>query len=253
MRFRMRRSYLQLVLCFLGSLCLVGPAASLAAPLPCPPPPPGSAAPKLPPQPPPGDVAWLCRYQPADTARRNGTPPINVVMMGDSITELWGRTNPALFGGGIVNRGIGGQTTWQMLLRFRQDVIDLHPRAVLILGGTNDLNGPPVLAQPAAIEANIASMADLATANQIAVILATIPPMRAFLATPERAAILDTNSWIIAYARRNHYGLADFYAVLVDRTGALDPQRSVDFLHPNDRGYLGMESVLGMAVANALR
>jgi lysophospholipase L1-like esterase len=200
----------------------------------------------------PGDVASLCRYRAADAALPVVHPP-RVVLMGDSITEYWGYANPALFARDFVDRGIAGQLSWQMLLRFRQDVLALHPQAVLILAGTNDLNGPPGASQVRVIADNIQSMAELARANHIAVVLGTVPPMGAGAANQEkRGRILALNRWLAMYARQHGLGLADFYSVLATRDGVLDPQQSIDALHPNRRGYDGMEALLGVALARLL-
>lgn len=131
------------------------------------------------------DFAELCQYR-AQNAQlvKPGVAPPRVVFMGDSITEFWGQRDAAFFTNGKVDRGISGQTTSQMLLRFRQDVIDLHPQAVHIMAGTNDVagnTGPSTLEQ---VEGNLASMAELAKANGIRVILASVPPAARFPGTP---------------------------------------------------------------------
>lgn len=122
------------------------------------------------------DFGQLCRYRAAnERLMKAGTSP-RVVFMGDSITEFWNTQVPLFFTDGKLDRGVSGQTTAQMLLRFRQDVIDLHPQAVHIMAGTNDVagnTGPSTLAQ---VEGNLASMAELAKAHGIRVILASIPP-----------------------------------------------------------------------------
>ena len=197
----------------------------------------------------PGDFANVCRYQAANQhlPRHAG---VRVVLIGDSITDLWAFANPGLFARDFVDRGISGQTSGQMLLRFRQDVLELRPGVVVILAGTNDVNGPLGGASVSIVEDNIQSMVELAFLHDIKVVLATLPPFGARLATPEkRAAIQELNGWIEIYARKRGAGLADYHAVLVDRDGALDPKRSLDGLHPNHAGYLAMEAQLGAALS----
>jgi lysophospholipase L1-like esterase len=201
------------------------------------------------------DWAWLARYQ-TENARilATGLRP-DVVFMGDSITQGWIDKAPAFFRAGLVDRGIGGQTTPQMVLRFRQDVIDLHPRAVHIMGGTNDIagnTGPMSLAQT---QANIMTMAELAKLHGVRVILASIPPAANFpwkpgVETVSKIAVL--NAWIKAYAAQTGAVYADYTAVLDDGHGAMKPGLSVEGVHPTARGYAVMAPVAEQAVTSAL-
>jgi len=198
-----------------------------------------------------GDVAALCHYRPADAELRAAGTPVRMVFIGDSITEFWPHANPKLFTGGFVNRGIGGQLTWQMLVRFRQDVIDLHPRTVHILGGTNDLVGMAGGTTLAEIEGNIATMVELAHVHGIAVVLGAVPPMGPPWDAPARKAeVRALNAWLADTARNQGLGFADYYAVLSDSTGSLDTQLSIDSLHPNRWGFEEMESLMRFALSD---
>jgi lysophospholipase L1-like esterase len=201
----------------------------------------------------------LCRYRAADHALAASGAKVGVVMLGDSITEFWGIADPALFaaqtgGPTLLNRGIAGQVTPQLLLRFRQDVIDLHPLAVHLLAGTNDIMGLGGAVTLAAIEGNISSMVELADAHGIAVVLGAVPPMGEPNNSPQHAAAITAlNNWLRLYAQRHVVGFADYHAALVDRHGHLDPALSIDPLHPNRAGYERMRSVLLAALKRAVR
>ena len=201
------------------------------------------------------DFAWLARYQPDNAAlRATGRRP-DVVFMGDSITEGWFNKVPAYFRAGLVDRGIGGQTTPQMVLRFRQDVIDLHPRVVHIMAGTNDIagnTGPMSIAQT---EANIMTMAELAKLHGIRVILASIPPAADFPWRPGLetvSKIAAVNAWMKTYAAETGAVYADYTAVLDDGHGAMKPGLSVEGVHPTPAGYAVMAPVADQAIARVL-
>jgi lysophospholipase L1-like esterase len=192
------------------------------------------------------DWSGLCHYRAAnETASSTATPP-RVVFMGDSITENWGLADPAFFESGTVNRGISGQTTPQMLVRFRQDVIALKPRAVHILAGTNDVAGNTGPNRPEDFENNIMSMAELARAHQIHVMLASIPPTARFNWRPQLnpvQQIRELNQWLRDYATRNGFDFIDYYSALVGPAGELKPELSNDGVHPNSRGYRIMRAL----------
>jgi lysophospholipase L1-like esterase len=190
----------------------------------------------------------LCRYR-ADNAALSA--PTRVVFMGDSITEFWAHVDTMLFGPGVVGRGISGQTSPQMLLRFFQDVIELHPRLVHIMAGTNDVAGNtgPTSAQD--IENNIAAMVDLAKAHQIKVILAAIPPASGFPWHPglqPSADIVALNTWLRSYARSSGSTYVDYYSALVDAEGGFQKALSNDGVHPNRDGYAKMQSLALKAI-----
>ncbi|MBB5358020.1 lysophospholipase L1-like esterase [Rhodanobacter sp. ANJX3] len=181
-----------------------------------------------------------------------------VVFMGDSITDLWGHSADVFFPGKpYINRGIGGQTTSQMLLRFRQDVIDLHPRVVVLLGGVNDLATTPEPAALTTIEGNLSSMAELARANGIKVVMSSLTPVSNFLIPTQTTAhppqkILELNEWIKSYARKQHFIYADYYSALLDANHSMKRSLSFDGLHPNAAGYAVMTPLAQRAIDQAL-
>ncbi len=195
------------------------------------------------------DWAWLCRYQAANAALK--ARPV-AVFMGDSITEYWGALDPALFAGGVIDRGISGQTTPQMVLRFRQDVIALRPKVVHIMGGTNDIAGNTGPESPEMFKNNIRTMVDLARANGIAVVLGAIPPAAKFNWVPSlqpAKRISELNRWLKSYAAQRRLVYADYHAVLAAPDGAMKPAFSADGVHPNAAGYAAMRAVADRALA----
>lgn len=201
------------------------------------------------------DFGDLARFAAADAALPAPAPGENrVVFMGDSITEGW-HLDKSFPGKPYINRGISGQTSPQMLVRFRQDVVDLHPKVVVILAGTNDLagnTGPMTLEQT---ENNLASMADLATANHIRVVLCSVTPSVHFWWTdvPNPAAKIATlDAWIKQYAARKHYVYVDYYSALKDPEGGLPHNLSPDGVHPNAAGYAIMAPLAEAGIEKAL-
>jgi lysophospholipase L1-like esterase len=211
------------------------------------------------------DWANLARYREFNRAlppSAAGEP--RVVFMGDSITDVWPQPRFGEFFSrrSYVGRGISGQTTPQMLVRFRADVIDLKPRVVVILAGTNDIAGNtgPMLDEQ--IEGNIASMAELAKAHQIRVVLASITPTSAYHAAPNAepqtsrrplARIRAINDWIRRYAADNEHIYLDYYTAMVDEAGMLREDLSADDLHPNAKGYAIMGPLAEAAIRKALQ
>jgi lysophospholipase L1-like esterase len=201
------------------------------------------------------DWASLCRYRAENLALRRVTGP-RVVFMGDSITELWKVAHPDFFGESYVDRGVTGQTTAQMLVRFRQDVIALKPAVVHILAGTNDFagNGGPTTLE--AIKSNIASMVDLAIANDIRVVLGSVPPAGAFPWRPtvlEPAQhIVEMNEWLRRLAREKNLFYVDYHEPLADERDAMKQTFSNDGVHPNRDGYSVMEPLARHAIEQAL-
>jgi lysophospholipase L1-like esterase len=186
------------------------------------------------------DWAGLCRFRSANDSAVAAAERPRVVFMGDSITENWGMGDPELFEHGVLDRGISGQTTPQMLVRFRGDVIALKPRMVHILAGTNDLAGNTGPNRPQDFKDNIMSMAELARAHGIRVILASIPPAASFNWRPQLrpvSQILDLNRWLREYAARNGFDYIDYYSVLAGPNGEFKPELSNDGVHPNRDGY----------------
>lgn len=192
------------------------------------------------------DWAQLAHYR-AENAQLAAPAPgtRRVVFFGDSITESWGRAAGTRFfpGRPYLNRGISGQTTAQMLVRFRQDVIDLHPAAVVILAGTNDIAGNTGIATQAMIEDNLRSMAELAKANGIRVILASVLPVSDYPWRPGlRPAdkVRRLNAWIVQYAHAIGATYLDYYAALADAQGGMDRRFAEDGVHPSAAGYAVM-------------
>ena len=206
------------------------------------------------------DWANLARYRDANKTVTRA----DAVFMGDSITDLWQQPRFGGFfpGKSYVDRGISAQTTPQMLIRFRPDVIALKPRVVVILAGTNDIAGNTGPMTNEDIQNNLASMAELARANTIRVVLASITPVSAYHVAPNQppqterrpaARILAINAWMKAYAAANKHVYLDYYSAMIDGTGMLKAEFSADDLHPNIEGYKVMAPLAEAAIAQALR
>ncbi len=180
-----------------------------------------------------------------------------VVFMGNSITEGWLRTDSGFFAGKpYINRGISGQTTPQMLIRFRADVIHLKPRVVVILAGTNDIAGNTGPSTLEMIEDNIASMSDLARQNRIRVVLSSVLPAYDFPWKPglqPAGKIAALNAWIKKYAEENGFVYLDYYSALVDERKGLKKEYTEDGVHPNLAGYKVMEPLAENAIARAMK
>jgi len=180
-----------------------------------------------------------------------------VVFMGNSITEGWIGTHPEFFAGkSYINRGIGGQTTPQMLVRFRADVINLKPKVVLILAGTNDIAGNTGPSTLEMIEDNIFSMAQLAKANDIKVILCSILPVFDYPWKPglePAEKIITVNQALKNYASKNGMIYLDYFSAVVDERKGMKAEYSKDGIHPNAAGYKAMEPLAESAIAKALR
>ena len=202
------------------------------------------------------DWANLCRYR-ADNERLRQAPAAarRVVFMGDSITENWQRLDPGFFRDGWIDRGISGQTTPQMLVRFPADVIALHPRVVHIMAGTNDIAGNTGPTTLDAVEANIAAMVVLAKAAGIRVVLAATPPSAGFAWAPElRPApqIAELNRRLRALARRERVTFVDYGTALATPAGAMRPELSNDGTHPTAAGYAAIEPIARRTIAALL-
>ena len=206
------------------------------------------------------DWANLARYRDANRTVTRA----DVVFIGDSITDFWQQPRFGGFfpGKSYVDRGISAQTTPQMLIRFRPDVIALKPRAVVILAGTNDIAGNTGAMSNEDIQNNIASMAELAKANNIRVVLSSITPVSAYHVAPNTPPqttrrpvdrILAVNAWMKAYAAANKHVYLDYYSAMTDSTGMLKSELSEDDLHPNAAGYTAMTPLAEAAIALALK
>lgn len=203
------------------------------------------------------DFAGLARFHDADA--KLGPPAAGedrVVFMGDSITEGWNLA-ASFPGKPYVNRGISGQTSSQMLLRFRQDVIELQPKVVVILAGTNDLaenTGPVTLPL---VEGNLASMAQLAQANGIRVVLCSVLPSAGFPWHPELGdpaqQISALNEWIKRDAAQEHLPYVNYYSAMKDAAGGLPPNLSRDGVHPLPAGYAVMAPLAESGIEASLK
>ncbi len=215
------------------------------------------------------DWPLLARYREANRALK---PPAageaRVVFMGDSITDGWQQPRYGTFfssGKPYVDRGISGQTTPQMLVRFRPDVIDLKPKVVVILAGTNDIAGNTGTMSNEDIQNNLASMSELAHANGIRVVLASVTPVSEYHVAPTGpAAIPQTtrrpmarikaiNDWMKSYAAAHNDIYLDYFSAMTDQAGLLRTELSEDDLHPNAKGYAIMGPLAEEAIARALK
>ncbi len=215
------------------------------------------------------DFGQLARYREANAKLGPPAPGENrVVFFGDSITDIW-HLDQYFPGKPYINRGIGGQTTPQMLVRFRQDVIDLHPRAVVILAGTNDIAGNTGPMRLGDIEADYASLAELARGHNIKVIYSSVLPVhnytqksKDFFAQRSPEKILELNRWLENYCSPPSESAPsesapnclylDYFSALVDDKGLMKKDLADDGLHPNAAGFKVMAPLAEAAVEKAL-
>jgi len=206
------------------------------------------------------DYGQLARYRQADA--EVGAPAAGenrVVFFGDSITDIW-KLADYFPGKPYVNRGIGGQTTPQMLVRFRQDVINLQPKVVVILAGTNDIAGNTGPMRNEDIEANYASLAELARLHGIKVVYASVLPVhnytdrsKDFFAQRPQGRILELNTWLKDYCAKNGIVYLDYFSAVVDDKGMLKKELADDGLHPNAAGFKIMAPLAEAAIAKAMK
>lgn len=199
------------------------------------------------------DWANLAKYE----TQNNQLPPKQsgekrIVLMGDSITEFWSQLQPEFFTNtSYINRGISGQTTPQMLIRFRPDVLNLHPDVVVILAGVNDIAGNTGPTTNDTIFGNIISMVELAKANAINVILCSVLPANNFYWRPNGKAaetIIQLNQLIQSYAKEHDIPYVDYHSAMADAKNGLPKEFSEDSVHPNLKGYQTMQPLLEKAV-----
>jgi len=204
------------------------------------------------------DYGQLVRYRAANAdLLKAGAVKDRVVFFGDSITDTW-QLEKYFPGKPYVNRGIGGQTTPQMLVRFRQDVIELEPKVVVILAGTNDIAGNTGAMRSEDIEADLASLAELAKAHGIPVVMSSILPVhnytpesQDFFAQRPMARILEVNRWLQKYCSEHGMVYLDYFSAVVDEKGLLKKELADDGLHPNDAGFKIMAPLAEAAIAKA--
>jgi lysophospholipase L1-like esterase len=201
----------------------------------------------------------LARYRRsnAELAAKRSVPG-RVVFMGDSIFDVW-KLEQSFPGRPYVDRGIGGQTTSQMLLRFQQDVVNLHPSAVVLLAGTNDIAGNTGPISLDSIENNFSAMGAIARANNIPLILLSILPVHNYTGNSERFfrerpldQIRTLNAWLKHFADRNQHTYVDLFTPMLDEKGLLKRELADDGLHPNAQGYAMMAKAIQPAIDKAI-
>ena len=205
------------------------------------------------------DFGQLARYRDANASLKVPAAGENrVVFFGDSITDIW-KLEDYFPGKPYLNGGIGGQTTPQMLVRFRQDVIDLHPNIVVILAGTNDIAGNTGPMTLETIEANYSSLAELARAHNIRVVFSSVLPVhnytpksQDFFAQRSPEKILALNRWLKDYCAAHAVTYLDYFTPMVDDKGLLRRDLAEDGLHPNVAGYKVMAPLAEAAIRKAL-
>ncbi|MHB1936993.1 MAG: SGNH/GDSL hydrolase family protein [Acidobacteriaceae bacterium] len=200
----------------------------------------------------------LQRYRAANAVLPAPAPgEKRVVFMGDSITDAWGHPTGVFFPGEpYINRGISGQTTPQMLVRFWPDAIALQPKAVVILAGTNDIAGNTGPSTPTMIQDNLMAMADLATSHGIRVVLASILPAATYPwqpGTDPRAQIGAMNAWMRDYCAHKGYVYLDYYSAMVNSDLGMKRELTIDGVHPNAAGYAVMTPLAEKAIAEAMK
>jgi lysophospholipase L1-like esterase len=204
------------------------------------------------------DWANLARYREANATL--GPPAAGeqrVVFYGNSITDAWARLFPEMFPGKpYVGRGISGQTTPQMLVRFRQDVVALRPKVVVILAGTNDIAGNTGPSSLEMIEDNLASMTEIARANGIRVVLSSVLPVYDYPWKPgltPAPKIVALNAWLRAYAKSAGAVYLDYHGAMKDARDGLPPELARDGVHPTEAGYRIMARLAAQAIEEAMR
>jgi len=202
------------------------------------------------------DWANLKKYSGENEKLKSEASGNTVVFMGNSITEGWINANPEFFSdNNYIGRGISGQTTPQMLIRFMPDVLDLNPKAVAILAGTNDIAGNTGFSSVKMITDNIKAMAQLAVANDIKVILCSVLPVYEY---PWRKSIkpiekiAEINQWLEDYALENGHIYLDYFSEMADEKKGLKKEFSEDGVHPNLKGYSVMAPLAKKAIQKAL-
>ncbi len=193
------------------------------------------------------DWANLGRYQAANAALIAANDRPDLVMIGNSITEIWPFADPAFFVAGRVARGISGQTSPQTLIRFQPDVVALRPKAVHLLCGTNDIAGNTGPTTPYRFQCNVQAMTRLAQAAGIRVYLGSLLPVTSFMWAPEidaRPWVKELNEWLAGWAAEQGHVYVDYHQAMIDDRGGMRGDLSRDGVHPNRRGYAVMRHVL---------
>jgi lysophospholipase L1-like esterase len=197
------------------------------------------------------DWAWLGRYRADNEKLLAGGTKVDVVFLGDSITEGWVRADPQFFEKGNVGRGISAQTTPQLLVRMHADVIALIPRVVHIMAGTNDIahNTGPMTAQDS--KNNVMAMCEIARAHKIRIVLGSVPPASKYWWRPEaqpKPEAAELNTWLRVYAKEIGAKYADYASAFVDGNGNVKPELAKDEVHPTAAGYAVMRPIAEAAI-----
>lgn len=201
------------------------------------------------------DWAWLARYRDDNARLIASKAKVSAVFLGDSITEGWRTAMPDFFEQGNVCRGISAQTTPQMLVRMHPDVVALYPRVVHVMAGTNDIafNTGPMSVDDT--KRNLQAICDIARANNIRIVLASIPPASRFPWRPgleTSSTIIALNGWIQGYAKAIGAIYADYHSAMSDGRGGMKPGLASDEVHPTTEGYEVMRPIAEHAIAQAL-
>jgi lysophospholipase L1-like esterase len=210
------------------------------------------------------DWPELGRYRMANADLLRAGTRVDVVFLGDSITDAWTSERYGGFfpGKGYVNRGISGQTTPQMLVRMKPDVLAFSPKVIVLLAGTNDIAGNTGPETDEDIQRNIAAIAELGTANGARMVLASVMPVSAYHVaagsvpqTTRRppSRINTVNTWLKSYAAEHKHVYLDYFSAMVDAKGLLRAELSEDDLHPNAQGYAIMTPLAEAAITQAMR
>jgi len=197
------------------------------------------------------DWAWLGRYRADNEKVQLSGKKVDAVFLGDSITEAWANSDPDFFTNGIVGRGISAQTTPQLLVRMYQDVIQLKPRVVHIMAGTNDIahNTGPMTAQDT--KNNIMAMCEIAWSHKIRIVLGSVPPASKYWWHPDlqpKAEALAMNEWLRGYAQSIRAKYADYATALSDAQGNVKLELAKDEVHPTKEGYAVMRPIAEAAL-----
>jgi len=197
------------------------------------------------------DWAWLGRYRDDNAKLLASGAKVDVVFLGDSITEGWARTDTELFSKGIVGRGISAQTTPQLLVRMHSDVIALKPRVVHIMAGTNDIAHNTGPMTPEDSHNAIMAMCEIAQAHKLRVVLGAAPPASKYWWRPEanpKPEVLALNAWIRDYAKQIGAKYADYATALSDANGNVKLDLAKDEVHPTPAGYAAMRPIAEAAI-----
>jgi lysophospholipase L1-like esterase len=200
------------------------------------------------------DWAWLARYRGENAKLLASGEKVNVVFLGDSITEGWARTDTDFFSKGNVGRGISAQTSPQLLVRMHADVVALKPRVVHIMVGTNDIAHNTGPMSPEDTHNNIMAMCEIAKAHRIRVVLGSAPPASKYWWRPEaqpKAEVLALNDWLRGYAKSIRAQYADYASAFVDAQGNVKTDLAKDEVHPSKEGYALMRPIAEAAIRKA--